>query len=105
MSRPTPLSRQLEDIRSEVEVLREAQDRLSNVARLQMALSHCGLEVLGYEGPARYELGRVVQCELCGDLVTVEDMGYELRLRSKAWGPRYGYLHKECFERITNHSV
>lgn len=84
-----------------MEALRLAQDRLANISMLQAALGHHGLEVLGYEGPARYEVGRVVQCEICGDLVTVEDMGYELRLRSKAWGPRYGYMHKECFERMT----
>lgn len=101
MTRPIPLSKQIEDLRGEVEVLRLAQDRLANISILQAALSHNGLEVLGDEGPARYEVGHIVQCELCGDLVTVEDIGYELRLRSKAWGPRYGYLQKECFERAT----
>lgn len=101
MTRPTPLSRQIEDLRSDLEILRSAQDRLFNVARLHAALAHYGLEVLGYEGPARYELSRVVQCELCGEPLDVTDIGYELRFRSKAWGPRYGYVHKECFDRAT----
>ncbi|MDW5563596.1 MAG: hypothetical protein SA339_10255 [Methanomassiliicoccus sp.] len=72
------------------------------MTKLLGVLGHHGLEVLGYEGPARYELGRIVQCELCGDLVTVEDFGFELRLRSKALGPRYGYVHKDCFERTVS---
>lgn len=102
MMRPTPLARQVEDLRSDLELLRSAQDRLFNVARLQTALVHYGLEVLGYEGPARYGLSRIVQCELCGELLDVTDIGYELRLRSKAWGPQYRYIHKKCFERATN---
>lgn len=97
----TDLSGCIEDLRSEMEVLREAQDRLCNVARLQAILGVHGLEIFGYDGPARYELGRIVQCELCGDLVTVEDISYELRLRSKVWGPRFGYVHKECFQQAT----
>jgi hypothetical protein len=68
---------------------------------LQAALGHCGLEVLGYEGPARYEVGRVVQCEICEDLVTVEDTGYELRLRSKVWGATVWVCPQGCFERAT----
>ncbi|MDW5562789.1 MAG: hypothetical protein SA339_06130 [Methanomassiliicoccus sp.] len=89
------LSRRVEELRSEVELLRGAQDRLHNVMRLQGVLRYHGLEVLGQEGPVRYELGPIVQCDLCEDLVNVEDLGFELRLRSRAWGPRHWYLHKE----------
>jgi hypothetical protein len=101
MTRSRPLQKQLEDLRSDVEVLRLAQDRLQNLTRLQIALMHTGLEVLGYDGPVRYELDHVTQCELCGGPIEVSDRGYELRLRSKAWGPRYGYVHRECFNEAT----
>jgi len=69
-----------------------------NTSLLGVALRPCGLEVLSYEGLARYEPGRTCQCELCGELVDVSDMGYEFRLYSRAWGPRYGYVHKGCFD-------
>ncbi len=101
MTRPVPISKQIEDLRSELALLKMAQDRLSNVACLGMVLRSSGLEVLGYDGPARYELGRAVQCELCGKLLDVSDRGYELKLLSKTWGWRYGYLHQECFQKAT----
>lgn len=101
MSKTIPLQRQIEDLRDEVEVLRLAQDRLANVARLQVALLSSGLEVLGYEGPSRYDLGHITQCELCGEPLDVLSISYELFLRSKAWGLRYGYVHRECFNEAT----
>jgi hypothetical protein len=101
VTRPRTLQRQIEDLQSDVESLRVSQDRLHNTMRLQGALAHTGLEVLGYSGPARYELGHVTQCELCGELFDVTERGFELRLRSKAWGPRYGYVHRECFNEAT----
>lgn len=101
MSKVISIQRQIEDLREEVEVLRLAQDRLYNVMRLQMALMDSGLEVLGYDGPSRYDLGHITQCELCGEPLDVLTASYELRLRSKAWGLRYGYVHRECFARAT----
>jgi len=98
MSRAIPIRRQIEELRGEVEVLRLAQDRLANVARLQVALMSSGLEVLGYDGPSLYDLGHITQCELCGEPVDTLSVSYELFLRSKAWGLRYGYVHRECFE-------
>lgn len=83
MTRPTPLSRQVEDLRSELELLRSAQDRMFNVARQTAVLSHCSLEVLGHKSPARYELCEVVQCKVCDDLVIVKDIGYGCDLSSR----------------------
>lgn len=102
MSKVISLQRQIEDLRDEVEVLRLAQDRLANVKRLQVALLSSGLEVLGYEGPSRYDLGHITQCELCGEPVDDLSVSYELFLRSKAWGLRYGYVHRECFQEKTS---
>lgn len=73
VTRPTPLSSQVEELRSEL--LRNAQDRLLNIARLQAALAHNGIEVLGYDGSARYELSNVVQCGLCGSYKTLKYAG------------------------------
>jgi hypothetical protein len=101
MSKVIPIQRQIEELREEVEVLRLAQDRLANVARLQVALLSSGLEVLGYDGPSRYDLGHITQCELCGEPVDDLSVSYELFLQSKAWGLRYGYVHRECFEGAT----
>ncbi|NLT36753.1 MAG: hypothetical protein GXX95_01145 [Methanomassiliicoccus sp.] len=100
MSKVIPIHRQIEDLREEVEVLRLAQDRLYNVMHLQMALKDSGLEVLEYDGPSRYDLGHVTQCELCGEPLDVLTVSYELFLRSKAWGLRYGYVHRVCFEQV-----
>lgn len=98
MSKVIPLQRQIEELREEVKVLRLAQDRLANMARLQVALKSTGLEVLGYDGPSRYDHDHITLCELCGEPLDVLSVGYELFLRSKAWGLRYGYVHRECFE-------
>jgi hypothetical protein len=95
------LSAKLDELRADYELLRAAQDKLVNISLLGVALRPSGLEVLSYDGPARYELGRVVRCELCGEIVDVSDRAHELRLLSRTWGPRYGYVHKECFERAT----
>jgi hypothetical protein len=101
VTRPRTLQKQIEDLQSDVESLRISQDQLQNTMRLQGALAHTGLEVLGYGEPARYELGHVTQCELCGELFDVTERGFELKLRSKAWGPRYGYAHWEWFNDVT----
>ncbi|MBI0582460.1 MAG: hypothetical protein JET69_05530 [Methanomassiliicoccales archaeon] len=93
--------RRIADLQGELEMLRRSQDRLRDIAHLQFVLGVHGLEVLDYEGPAFYELGRVAQCEICGELVNEDDKAYELRVRSRAFGPRFGYLHKECFEEVT----
>lgn len=94
--------RRIADLQGELDMLRRSQDRLRDIARLQFVLGVHGLEVLDYDGPAFYELGHVAQCEVCGDLVDEDDKGYELFLRSRAWGPRYGYLHKECYDRTVS---
>ncbi|MDW5564149.1 MAG: hypothetical protein SA339_13100 [Methanomassiliicoccus sp.] len=95
---PLPPRREL---RSEVELLREAQDRLHNVMKLQGVLGHHGLEVLGYEGPAPYGPNGIVQCELCGDLLDVTDVRFVLSLQSMTYGRHHGYAHRDCFERAT----
>lgn len=91
--------RRIADLQGELDMLRRSQDRLRDIARLQFVLGVHGLEVLDYDGPAFYDLEDVVQCEICGDLVGEDDKAYELRVSSRAFGPRFGYLHKECFER------
>lgn len=88
------------DVRGETKASPGAHDRC-NTAGLRTAFLGRGLEVLGYEGPARYELGQALQCELCGSPVDVTDMGYELRLQDDAEGPRLGYVHQDCLERTT----
>src|SRR5690606_31277547 len=102
MSKVITLQRQIEDLREEVGVLRLAQDRLANVARLQLALISTGLEVLGYDGPSRYDFGHVTQCELCGEPLNVLTVSYALFLRSRACGLGYGFIHRECFDRVTS---
>jgi hypothetical protein len=87
--------------------LRDKGDTRFNESRLNEMISlinRIGLEELdrySFEGPARFELSHVTQCEPCGKLFDVSDRGYELRLRSIAWGPKYGYAHRECFDQIT----
>jgi len=88
------------DVRGEAKASPGARERC-DAAGLRMALLGRGLEVLGYEGPARYELGQALHCELCGSTVEVTDMGYELRLQDEAEGPRLGYVHENCLERTT----
>lgn len=92
--------RRVEGLRGGTKASPGAHDRCS-AAGLRTALLGCDLEVLGCEGPARYELGQKLHCELCGSPVDVTDMGYELRLQDDDEGPRLGYVHQDCLERTT----
>ena len=44
------------------------------------------LRILGYEGPARYDLGQALHCGLCGELLDVTDIS----IMSSASGARQG---------------
>jgi hypothetical protein len=100
MSRPRPTQELINELRNDLEELRFSQDRMMYVSRLRAAMAGRGVDVLWYEGPARYELDREVECELCNEPLSVLEVGYELWLSSEAWGPRYGYVHKGCFDRL-----
>lgn len=91
----------IEELQEDMEDLRLAHAAIANTTRLNEILRPHGVEVLEYEGPARYELGRPLRCEICGEPIDVTHLAYELRLMSAAWGPRFGYLHQQCFDLAT----
>jgi hypothetical protein len=89
---PDELRREMRELREDLTLLRLAQDRLANVAMLNAELF--GRGIIGYEGPARFDLPHAIVCEHCRS--PVDGLGYELRLsRGRA------YLCKECFDEAT----
>jgi hypothetical protein len=83
-----PMPSRFAELQVELEDLRIEQKRMSNVDRLQEVLRPHGIVVDGYDGPSFWDLGRVLQCELCGELIDATELAYELRLWSMAWGRR-----------------
>ena len=97
--RPDGTEREIELMRQDILDMRLSQMRAENVTVLNEVFRPYGVEILSYMGPAKFSLMQHIRCEICEERVYTTQQAYELRMLSQAWGPRYGYLHRGCFDR------